>query len=327
MNQQQLPYGWKFKEQRAALLRAIAIQGLLRVDRDFLLYVHNVSDRGPLCKTYNELADQLRASRSTVCRAKTRLVDAGLLIAKRQRYRTGHPRDNAYSINWAGVRALTQPTGGECEQSTVHFEQSRCQNEQSTVQNDTVYKEQSLLFSLDCSSSSSPPTPSRSPPTTEVEVVEISWDQIWEQLRAAQVRKIATAVDGARRQGLTPDQVAQMVAEGHDPRALYWRLTEGNWPSGYVPPAKRSSIRLRRTQKARERADRERAADEDAAKDRELEAHFGAELDRLAPEELQRLAERVYTDDFIAYYHRNRDGPEVRRDLLTQLAHEKQEEP
>lgn len=148
------------------------------------------------------------------------------------------------------------------------------------------------------------------------------------QLAAAGVVMVADAIAGARRQGLSPQATAELVAAGHEPGALFIHLTQGGWPTGYDPPGKRSCIRLRRVQTETDQDRAARAAAEAEAAEQEREASLGAVLDRLPRDERQQLAERTY-GDFIGFYHRNRDGPEVRRDLLAQLAKENQaqEEP
>ena len=320
-----LPFGHQFAEDRASLVRAIRIQRLKPVDETFLLYVHDVSRDGRLQKTYTELADRLGVSYSTARRSVGRCLEAGLLVCEEDRYRTGGQRENAYMIDWDGVRAARigghsiEGPAAHFEHPPVHFEQGAALSEQGAAQNEHPYKEiDPLMDPL-----KEPPPPKK--PDGGGGFSE-EWGGIRTRLRSHGLADTPGAIRAARDDGLAPAAVAELIDQWEAARpawdvgGLYWKITRGTWPEKseeYVRAQRDATLAEERRRQRIEETRRQQHADQEAAAARELEARTGPVLDSLPEAEVVRLIERVYTSDFEqAYARRNRASPLVRHALL-----------
>lgn len=332
-----LPFGHRFAEDRAALVRAIRIAGLKSAEETFLLYVHDVSRDTELRRTYHEIAERINCARRTAIRLVQRCVDSGILIAVVDRYRSGGQRENAYSIDWDAVRqwvfgTVTPPTRSGVSGVTrgCHFVTGECHGDTGECQTVTPYKEIDPLIDPPID----PPPPQKRRGGGGFSYSE-DWGAIKARLESLGMLDSVGAIKAARESQLATSDVIAIIDEWESSRpawdvgGLYWRLSRGNWPeksAESVDQVRRTADDRRRAEQRDELAAIRREADKEAARARELEQRCGPLLDSLTPDELEHLVGRVYPDAWqIAYYHRDRASPLVRIDLLMELERSLQE--
>lgn len=235
MQQLTLPFGCEFREERASLVRAIRLSGLRAAEETFITYVHDVSRDSELRRTYNEIADRVNCSRRTAIRMVQRCVNAGLLVVGVESYRSGGQRENAYAINWDGVRALVfngdpapppQVTRGvtpQCQSVT-----GECQGDTPQCQSVTPYKEQEPLLD--------PPIEPPPPEKPKGGGGFAEWGEIRTRLRALGMHDALGAIKIAQADGMTASDIAAIIDQWEAARpawdlgALHWRCTRGSWP-------------------------------------------------------------------------------------------------
>ena len=239
MQQLTLPFGHAFREERASLVRAIRLAGLRAAEETFVTYVHDVSRDGQLRRTYAEIADRVNCSRRTAIRLVQRCVDAGLLVVSGDIYRSGGQRENAYAIDWDGVRALVlhsthavpatppQVTRGVTPQcQTVTGE---CQTVTPQCQTVTPYKEQEPFLDPPIE----PPPPSEMP---EGGGGAVDWEEVRSRLRSLGMADAPGAIAAAKSDGMSAGVAGDLIDQWERARpawdvgGLYWRLTRGTWP-------------------------------------------------------------------------------------------------
>lgn len=224
-----LPFGHAFREERAGLVRAIRMAGLRAAEETFVTYVHDVSRDGELHRTYNEIADRLNCSRRTAIRLVQRCVDAGVLFVSVDAYRSGGQRENVYSINWDGVRAVLFNEVGvtpQCQSVT-----GECQSVTPQCQSVTPYKEQEpFLDPLQ-----EPPPPQKARAGGGGGSLD-AWEQIRRRLRELGMADAPGAIREAQADAMTSQQAGAVIDEWEAARpawdvgGLYWRFTRGTWP-------------------------------------------------------------------------------------------------
>jgi hypothetical protein len=246
-----LPFGYKYAEDRASLLIAINAAGLRRLDKAFVLLVLDVTGNGWLHKSYNELADWLHVSKSTARRVVARCVEAGLVVAAEERYRSGGQRDNAYAIDWDGVRARcfnatlidgpvardTVPpvAAGQGEQPPAQNEHPPAHPEQPPAQNEHPYKE----YIPPSDPPKNPPPPPERPGGGGGS--SAGWGEVRSRLRDHGMADDVGAIRAAQRDGLSAGTAGELIDHWEAARpawdvgALYWRLTRGTWPERSAP--------------------------------------------------------------------------------------------
>lgn len=331
-----LPFGYQFAEDRASLLIAIGAAKLRRLDRAFVLMVHDVTRNGWLHKSYQEIAERLNVSYSTARRSVARCLEAHLITVQEERYRSGGQRDNAYSIDWDGVRAkcfnatLTEGPAAHPEQPPAHFEHPPAHPEQAPAQTEHPYKE----YIPPSDPPKNPPPPQKSRGGGGFSETE-DWGAIKSRLESIGMLDSVGAIKAARESQLAPGDVIAIISEWESSRpawslgGLYWRLSRGNWPepsAEYAQLQQRALDDRRRSQQQAELASIRRESEEEAARLERLERRAGPGLDSLTPDELEQLVERVYPDPWQrAYYERERASPLVRLDLLLEIDRSLQE--
>ncbi|MHB8953544.1 MAG: hypothetical protein ACYC4U_11290 [Pirellulaceae bacterium] len=231
-----LPFGYQFAEDRASLLVAVRASGLRRLDQAFVLMVFDVTNNGWLHKSHNELADWLHVSKSTARRCVKRSVDAGLVVSIEERYRTGGQRDNAYSIDWEGVRSycfnstLAEGPGVHREQPPAQNDHPPAHREQPPVQNDHPYKEY-----IPPSDPPKEPPPPPEKPNGGGGFLD-SWGEVRSRLRSHGVADTPGAIRAAQADAISPREAGELIDQWESARpawdvgGLYWRLTRGTWP-------------------------------------------------------------------------------------------------
>jgi hypothetical protein len=236
-----LPFGYQYAEDRASLLLAINAAGLRRLDRAFVLLVFDVTNNGWLHRSYNELGEMLHISYSTARRCVARCVEAGVVVAHEERYRTGGQRDNAYAIDWEGVRAycfnstLTEGPAAQGEQAPAQTEHPPAHPEQAPAQTEHPYKE----YKNTLNPTKEPPPPSEKPVGGGGSASQ--WGEIRSRLKAHGMADTHGAIQAAQAERMTPDQAVAVIDQWEAARpawdigALYWRLTRGNWPERAAP--------------------------------------------------------------------------------------------
>jgi hypothetical protein len=235
-----LPFGYRFAEDRATLLIAIGAAKLRRLDRAFVLMVHDVTHDGWLHKSYQEIGEKLNVSYSTARRCVARCFEAGLIVVQEERYRSGGQRDNAYSIDWDGVRAAcfnTPPREGPAaqgEQAPAQTEHPHAHPEQGPAQTEHPYKE--------CIPPSDPP---KNPPPPKRKPGggggSVDWVGIKSRLESLGMLDSVGAIEAARESQLEPQDVCVLIDQWESSQpawslgGLYWRLSRGNWPARASP--------------------------------------------------------------------------------------------
>ena len=270
-----LPFGYQYAEDRASLLLAINAAGLRRLDKAFVLLVFDLTNNGWLHKSYNELADWMHASRSTAWRCVQRCLAAGLVVAVEERYRSGGQRDNAYAIDWDGVRGycfnstLTERPTVQAESPPVaavqiegpplHGEVPPVQSEQPPlhgevppVQSEQPYKEYIP-----------PPDPPRNtpPPPQTPEggggSAGKEWGEVRTRLRSLGMADTPGAITAAQRDGLSAGAACRLIDQWEaagpawDIGGLFWRFTRGTWPER-TPTSREQEWAAQEKQRTRE---------------------------------------------------------------------------
>lgn len=293
MSQLQLPFGWKHAEDRAVLVRAIRLAKVKAAGETLLLFVHDVAQGEPLRRSYEQLADRLGVHKRTAQRLVGRLIDLGLLIVETDRYRTGGQRENGYSIDWDGVRAIA--FGSAPLQRERGDKMPRGGDNLPTGGGNLPTGGGNL----------SPPIrkrPTVDPPRNHLLQLEAD-------LGAMGVEDLGAAREATRR-GLTVTQIRQLLEHYRDhpgawgPAALAYRIRHARpdlapdqgWPD-YSPDYARAQanadqdrrIDQQASQLARQRA--EKVADDMRAASRER--LYGPELDNMTQAQLDRLCDEA----------------------------------
>lgn len=137
----------------AAALDAAKCDLHLRVFVEKVFYLTHGGVSGEMTKSYAEIAARpnwLCCGVSTAQRTVEKALDLGLVAGTRRRYASGSQRPNAYTIDWAGVRALAdlkrtsthaRATDVQNEQGPSQIEQGPSHFEQGPVQNEHRIKE------------------------------------------------------------------------------------------------------------------------------------------------------------------------------------------
>ena len=262
--------------------------------------------------THATIARQANISLRVAKRATEALNALGLLCVERRVPPRGRKPVNHYTIVWSQLALLC-------------LDQSATLNDQSatvaprTAQGNAIRKRSPL-----------PPSP-KSPSPAETEggegACQGDWRDVFQRLQAADVKAAQLAVDHARRQRMTPDEVLAMIehyqaglssGRYRSPAVLYRRITTGTWPPpppGWIDPAQR------RTEHARTRERHQAQAKEGELERRRierLEQLHGSTLDSLPPDLLAALVQQLPAW-LQEQYHRNPAGL-ARPELLEAIA-------